>query len=109
MKRLFLFAFSATALVLSLATVASAETPRAQSESIEKSTQARVERPRYTSTLERWRGRPQLRSASTSHPAEVTGGERVYEHLPSVNFLLEGQSGGAFSPSFGAGSLGAGF
>jgi hypothetical protein len=109
MKRVFLSAFCATALVLSLATLASAETPQARSESIEKSAPTRAERPRYASTLERWRGRPHLRGASMSHPAEVNGSEKVYEHLPSVNFLLEGQFGGAFASPVGAGGLGAGF
>ena len=97
MKRVLVSAFCATAVVLSLATLASAEAPQARTESLEKRAHARAERPRYASTLERWRGRPHLKAASMSHPAEVTGSEKVYEHLPSVNFLLDGQSGGAFA------------
>jgi len=59
-----------------------------------------LERPaatRYADTTERWRGRPALRAA-LAHPIdEPTASEKVYEHLPSVNFLLEGQNGGAFA------------
>ena len=55
----------------------------------------------YATTSERWRGRPALRAA-LSHPADtVSPSEKVYEFIPSVNFMLEGQTGGAFvNPRF---------
>ena len=87
----FLGAFAVSAL---LAGAAFAEAPKSSQD--ETSARTREERPRYANTAERWRGRPHLRSAAT-HPVGPTGSEVVYEHLPSVNFLLEGQHGGAFS------------
>ena len=97
MKLAFAVTFAAAAL---LATMASAESPQGRTRSSEKSVQARDAKPRYASTLERWRGGPRLPSAATWRPTDTTGSEKVYEHLPSVNFLLEGQSGGAFLPHF---------
>jgi hypothetical protein len=97
MKRALLSAATATALVLSFATLAFAEAPPGRTDSVEKSQQSPVVRPRYANTAERWRGRPSLSRPGALHPAETTGSEKVYEHVPSVNFLLEGQTGGAFS------------
>jgi len=94
MKLAFAASFAAAAL---LATLAFAESPQGRTESNGKSAQASDAKPRYASTVERWRGRPRLLHAANTHPAETTGSGKVYEHLPSVNFLLEGQSGGAFS------------
>lgn len=97
MKLAFAVTFAAAAL---LATMASAESPQGPTESSGKSVQARDARPRYASTVERWRGGPRLPSAATWRPTDTSGSEKVYEQLPSVNFLLQGQSGGAFLPHF---------
>jgi len=94
MKLAFAASFAAAAF---LATMAFAESPQGRTESSGKSAEESAARPRYASTVERWRGRPRLPHAANAHPADTTGSEKVYEHLPSVNFLLEGQSGGAFS------------
>ncbi len=93
MKLAFAATFAAAAL---LATLASAEPPPGRTGSSEKSVQASDARPRYASTMERWRGRPHLRNGADTNPVDVTGSEKVYEHLPSVNFILEGQSAAAF-------------
>jgi hypothetical protein len=96
MKRALLSAVSATVLVLSFATLAFAEPAKPASEQRPESAVTRAQQPRYANTAERWRGRPYLPRVGATHPAGVTGGEKVYEHVPSVNFLLEGQTGGAF-------------
>jgi hypothetical protein len=90
MKRSILVVLAAAALV---GTTALAETsPDAKSGAVER----RVEKTRYADATERWRGRPAQRAA-LSHPADTaTGSEKVYELVPSVNFMLEGQTGGAF-------------
>lgn len=97
MKRVAFAALSGFAAAVLVATMAFAESPPGRTEASGKSAQASDARPRYASTMERWRGRPRLPSA-TWRPVDATGSEKVYEHLPSVNFLLQGQSGGAFLP-----------
>ncbi len=95
MKR---WTFAALAASLLFSSTALADTaPKAQpaqSAQVER----RSETPRYANTSARWRGRPALRSAALAHPAdEASPSEKVYEFLPSVNFMLEGQNGGAFA------------
>jgi len=94
MKRWTLSALAAAATLC--ASAALAETPPAQDAQSE-----RREATRYAGTTERWRGRPALRAA-LAHPTEQgTASEKVYELVPSVNFMLEGQVGGAFeAPRF---------
>jgi len=76
--------FSTTALAATPADVKTAQLER------------RSEATRYANATERWRGRPAQRAA-IAHPAdEATASEKVYEFIPSVNFMLEGQTGGAF-------------
>ena len=90
MKRWTLAALAAATL---FSTTALAGTPQAaETAKLER----RSETTRYADATARWRGRPAQRAA-LSHPTEQgTGSEKVYELLPSVNFVLEGQSGGAF-------------
>jgi hypothetical protein len=97
MQRVFGSVLIAIAALPLFATLAFAEPPQARPDSIEKSKPSQVVRPRYANTAERWRGRPSLSRAGAPHPADTTGSEKVYEHVPSVNFLLEGQTGGAFA------------
>jgi hypothetical protein len=62
-----------------------------------KSRRSRRSEQTLANAAERWRGRPAQRAA-LSHPADAsTASEKVYEFLPSANFMLEGQTGGAFS------------
>ena len=96
MKRRISAALACATAVL-FATAALAESPSTRSESNQSGARTQTERPRYANTAERWRGLPSLRSAASMHPAVATGSEKVYEHLPSVNFCLEGQHGGAFA------------
>jgi hypothetical protein len=98
MKRVSSTLFCTLGAAVLLASMAFAEpAPDRAQASRERSAHTRDARPRYANTVERWRGRPYLRRAAAAHPASPTGSEVVYEHLPSVNFLLEGQYGGAFS------------
>jgi hypothetical protein len=97
MKRVSLTFFSAFATATLLATLAFAEPAQERSQASERSANARDTRPRYANTAERWRGRPYLPRVAATHPARTSAGEQVYEHLPAVNFLLEGQYGGAFA------------
>ena len=90
MKRWTLAALAAVTL---FSTTALAGTPQAaETAKLER----RSEATRYADTTARWRGGPTQRVA-LSHPTDQgTASEKVYELLPSVNFVLEGQSGGAF-------------
>jgi hypothetical protein len=90
MKRWTLAALAAATL---FATTALAETPPdAKSTKLERRSAAM----RYADAAERWRGRPALRAALL-HPTDMASpSEKVYEFIPSVNFMLEGQTGGAF-------------
>jgi len=97
MQRVFGSVLIASAALSLFATLAFAEPPEPASEPRPDSAVTRSVRPRYANTAERWRGRPSLGRAGAPQPAETTGSEKVYEHVPSVNFLLEGQTGGAFA------------
>lgn len=79
------------AATLFLASASLAETPSQPTSQREvRNTQ------RYMSTAERWQGRPALR-ATSAHPFdEASPSEKVYEQLPAVNFLVEGQNPGGF-------------
>jgi len=90
------FAVVAASLVFASAAIAGTgpEAKPAESARVER----RAESPRYANTAERWRGRPTLRAAGVAHPAdEASPSERVFEFVPSANFMLEGQNGGAFA------------
>jgi hypothetical protein len=90
MKRSTLAALAAACL---FSTTALAGTPAdLKTEKLERRSAA----THYANAAERWRGRPAQRAA-LAHPAdEASPSEKVYELLPSANFMLEGQAGGAF-------------
>jgi len=90
MKRWTLAALAAATL---FSTAALAGTPQAtETAKLERRSEATY----YADTTARWRGGPAQRAA-LAHPTDQgTASEQVYELLPSVNFVLEGQTGGAF-------------
>jgi len=90
MKRWTLAALAAATL---FSTAALAGTPQAtETAKLERRSEATY----YADTTARSRGGPAQRAA-LAHPTDQgTASEQVYELLPSVNFVLEGQTGGAF-------------
>ena len=94
MKR---WTFAALAAATLCAGAALAETPLAETPTPKDPQLARHQATHYASAAERWRGRPALKAA-LAHPLDQTSAsEKVYEHVPAVNFMLEGQVGGAFA------------